>query len=593
MATQDMEKSKGGRPLLILLPVLILAGLFIAPTTRALLKTQCILLFDSTAFAARLRDMGVKTGPMPTVQKWEQSRPVELVAHYPDDYTLQLAGALLAGTNTTGGYGPSPQDQYANFQRRFGVRLTALALRFPNRPDPYAHLLRFMTMGTVRVSREGEAAKFQTVKTGSRDRQVGYAESWAAFDNAAAQGEKVDPDNAYFPLMRAVGLFDAKRDAEGIAAVLRAGQKKRFEDYSLEEPESTWALYRRTYGADSILLRESSYYAVLLPHFAAIRSMARLTLEKAAQAEHDGRPQEGLALRHAMMQSAVRMREQGGTLSALVGNAIFSMTMHVPGGVVDAPLARDATDDQKYTAARERYLAYLHRLGQTEEAAWVNREDAANKQVRDLIHASENDNTQNAALQALTGFWIVDMLLLANTLGILWMCSMAVLMGRPNMRSGEKALPWATLLVLVFCMIFAFQMQWAESLTQMRIVLDNLSASPDGSGAMPDGMRMSEVITRFPGVIHVGEVLLSLAAPVLTLIVAGGTGLIRKLPFSTALLRALQRGALIFTTLLAISYALTLFATARLEQQANAALDARTQNGVAYLRHLAESGRKL
>jgi len=596
METRDKEKSKPGTPLLILLPVLILAGLFAAPPTRALLKTQCILLFDSTAFAARLRDLGVKSGPMPTVQKWEQSRPVEIVAHLPDDYTIQVAGALLAGTNATGNPGTTPEAQYAYFQRRFGARLTEVTQRFPNRPGAYAHYLRFMTMGTVRVSRDDEFAKFQILKTATSlgsvvtGRQVGCAESWAAYDDMATRGEKADPDNAYFPLMRAVGLFDAKRDAEAIAAVLRAGQKKRFEDYSLEEPEASWALYKRTYGVDSVLLRESNYAAVLLPHFSALRSMARLTTAKAAQMEKEGRAQEGLALRHAMMQSAIRMREQGGTLSAMVGTAIFSISLSAPGGVPNPLPAANATDEQKHAANRETYLAYLRRIGQAEEATWVNREDGIGQETTQLIHSSESNRTLETPIQPLPGFWMADMLLLANTLGILWLCSMAVLIGRSKMRSSEKALPWMALLVLVCCIIVALQMQWAESLTQTRIALDNLSTSFEGGGAIPEGMQMSEFISRFPGVIHLGEVLLSLAAPLLVLIVAGVSGLIRKEPYFTALLRNLQRSALVLTALLAIAFALNLAATAHLESQANATLDARTHNGVAYVRHLAESG---
>ena len=593
MTDQDKDTSKGGRPAIILLPVLILAGLLLVPPTRALLRMQTILLFDSTAFAARLRDLGVKTGPMPTVQKWEQSRPAEILAHFPDDYNVQLAGALLAGANTPGGYRSTPQEQSANFQRRFGARLTALSLHFPDRPGPYAHLLRLMTMSTVRQSRSKEEARFQhwMGKAALQDRQIGCAESWAAFDNAAAQGEKLDPDNAYFPLMRAIGLFDAKRDAEGVAAVLRAGQKSRFEDYSLEEPAAASTLYRRTYGVDSALLRESTYAALLLPHFSAIRAVARLSVAKAAEKEQAGRCQEGVALRHAVMQCAVRMREQGGTLSVLVGYGVFSIQMQSPGGAWDHPLPGGATDHEKYTARRKGYHAFLQRLKKTEEGVWVEREDAANQEARDLIQGSSKDRTLEAHVQSLPGFWMTDLLLLANTLALFGMCTLAILMGMPKMRSGEKILPWAALAVLVCCTLAAFQMQWAEALTQMRMVLDNLSFSSDNAPPVQAGVRMSEIVTRYPGVVHVGEVVLSLAAPVLTLAVAGITGLVRKEPFSAALLRTLQRGALILLTLLTVAYAVALVATARVEAQANADLDSRVHNAAMVLRQRSERRR--
>ncbi len=586
METQDREKSPQGRPALIVLPLLILAGLMLVPSTRALFKAQVSLLFDSTPFSARLKDMGVNLGikemAIPPMQTGDGGRPAEIVAHSPNDYTLQVAGALLAGSNTPGARAFTPQEQYAGFQRRYGERLTALSLRFPDRPGAYAHLLRLMTMGTVRVSRDAEAEKYIIGKSRLSDRQVGCAESWEAFDAAAAQGEKRDPDNAYFPLMRGLELFDAKRDAEAIAAVLRAGQKPRFEDYSLEEPEASYVLYRRTYGVDSALLRESSYAATLLPHFAAIRALSRLTVAKAVQAEREGRPQEGLALRHALMQSAVRMREQGTAISALVGNAIFSIQTQHPGGVPSSPLPANATDAQKGDARRNAYLAYLRGIGQGQEADWVAKEDAANREVRELLQEAGKKRPPEMPSRPLPGVWTADMLLLANLLPLLLMCGAAVVLGR--IRGGEKALPIVVLVVFVACMVVAFQMQWAESLTQMRIVLDNLGSFYDSNESQPQGFQINEIVTRYPGVVHVGEVLISLLLSVLTLLVAGAVSLFRKEPFPTALSRSLQRGALVFTTLLAATYAVSLITTARLEAQANSALDRKMHNEVAYLR---------
>ena len=146
--------------------------------------------------------------------------------------------------------------------------------------------------------------------------------------------------------------------------------------------------------------------------------------------------------------------------------------------------------------------------------------------------------------------------------------------------------------VLVCCTLAVFQMQWAEALTQMRIVLDNLSFSSDITPPVQEGVRMSEIITRYPGVVHVGEVLLSLTAPVLTLAMAGITGLMRKEPFPAALLRILQRGALVLLTLLTVTYAVALVATARVETQANADLNDRAHNAVAALRQQSETRRK-
>ena len=173
-------------------------------------------------------------------------------------------------------------------------------------------------------------------------------------------------------------------------------------------------------------------------------------------------------------------------------------------------------------------------------------------------------------------------------LGLLAICGTAAVLRR--VRGGDRALPAAVVLALVLCMIVVFQMRWAESLTQMRMVLENLDSSYGIRESAPLGQRMSEIITHYPVVVHVSEVVLSLAAPLLTLIAAGASGLFRKEPFPIALSRSLKRGALVFTTLLSALYALMLIVTAHAEAQANAVLDARTQNGIAYLRSQVQSG---
>ncbi len=584
METQDREKSPVRRASLIVLPYLILAGLLAAPPTRTLLQAQLRLLHDAAPFLARLHEMGVKSEALPPVPAWKESRTAAAVIRLPDDYAVQLGGALLAETYTKDGPAASSQDIYAIFQRRYGERLTAVSTRFPDRPGPYAHLLRFMTMSTVRVSREAEVETFQTGKTPPylRDHQVGYAASWAAFDQAATQGEKLDPNNAYFPMMRAIGLFDAKRDAEGIAAVLRAGQKARFDDYSLEEPEAEWALYLHSYGSSSVMVRQSLFAAYLLPHFTALRSMARLTVYKAEKAEQEGRLQEGLALRHAMMQCGVRMREQGTVLGALVGIAIVSIQTNRPGG---GPLIKppdNLTSEQSADRRRDLYLAYLHKIGAEDEARWFAQVDAADRQVRTLLATAGSAHPIIDSAHPLSAFWTLDMLLLANMLAMLLLCSAAVVCARCP--GGEKALPAVMVVLVVLFSLVALPMHWAEGLTQMRVVLDNLSLLSDDTGQKTEGFDISGLITRFPGVVHIGEVLLSLLIPALTLPTLGVVSLVRRETFTAALSRGLRRGGLIFATLLTVAYAGALIATARAEARAGAVLDGMTHDAVAYLR---------
>ncbi|MCW3097851.1 MAG: hypothetical protein JWL77_3469 [Chthonomonadaceae bacterium] len=589
MATMDKEKSKGGRPILIVLPYLILVGLLAAPPTRTLLQTQLRMLHNIAPFLARIREMGVREGPSLPAPTWKESPTAASVACFPDDYSLQLGGVLLAGTYIDIGRPMSPQERFDSFQRRYGEHLAALATRFPDRPGPYAHMLRFMTGSAVRLSRDAEVEVFQTGQNpnGLSDRPTGYADSWEAFDQAAAQGEKLDPDNAYFPMMRAMGFFDAKRDAEGIAAVLRAGQKSRFDDYSQEEVEAEWKLYLRSYGPSSMLVRQSISASVLLPHFAPLRATGRLTAYLAEKEEQQGRTQEGLALRHAMMQCGVLMRDQSSIIGALVGTAIVPIQTNLPGGKRYAPAAIGVTDEQKHDVSRDRYLGYLHKIGAEDEARWFAAVDARDRQVRTIIETAGKAHLLDGPAAPLPALWMLDMLLLTNMLAMLLLCTAAVVCTR--LPGGEKALPVVVVLLAVLCLLIALPMQWAEALTQIRLVLDNLS----GSGwQRPASFDISGLVTRFPGVIHVGEVILSLLIPALTLPAFGVVSLIRREAFTVALSRGLQRGALVVATLLTVVYAGALIATAQAETRVGAALDGIMPNGVVTLQHRIEKDRK-
>ena len=152
------------------------------------------------------------------------------VRDHPNDYQIQL-----------GGQGDAPGQTPVQYAR-------SLVPRFPDSPSLRANILRYATTDEVHLKRPEEdmllaSAAPQTPAGnspgGSRDDPPDAA-ALAAFDADAAAGERLDPDNAYFPFMRAVGLFAANRDAEGQAAVLRAGTKTAWREYYQDEVEGRW-----------------------------------------------------------------------------------------------------------------------------------------------------------------------------------------------------------------------------------------------------------------------------------------------------------------------------------------------------------------
>src|SRR5437868_3662283 len=85
-----------------------------------------------------------------------------------------------------------------------GGRLTQLRLvadHFPRYPAAQADVIRYSTTGPVGFHRwEEDRLMDQPVAHESAPSTADLA----GFDRAAAQGERLDPENAYFPLMRCV-----------------------------------------------------------------------------------------------------------------------------------------------------------------------------------------------------------------------------------------------------------------------------------------------------------------------------------------------------------------------------------------------------
>src|SRR5579862_8845938 len=152
---------------------------------------------------------------------------VEIAAHQPDDFQLQLAAAIAP-------YPARSRDAAAETVQR----LRAMEQRFPDRPSVYANALRFACLYEVVIQRNepamlvGDSGLAGDVR-GSPG--IPSPEQLAAFDRDASSGERLEPNNAYFPIMRAVGLFAARRDKDALAEILRAGSDSSWHEYWNDE----------------------------------------------------------------------------------------------------------------------------------------------------------------------------------------------------------------------------------------------------------------------------------------------------------------------------------------------------------------------
>ncbi len=344
---------------------------------------------------------------------------------HPDDHQIQLAHALTAESGSA---------------ERL-ERLRALVSRFPENVSLYANLLRY-EMSAVKVRRDAEYwLDNQPVPGNARDRaRPASPEQLAAFDRTAAEGERLDPDNAYFPLMRSIGLFAAHRNEEALAAIQRASKKLRWEEYHQDEVAGSWRLREEALGGRSAFLRFAVSAAISFPQYAGLCSAARLAIYHAAQMERAGRAEEGLAIRRALMKCGSLMRVQSPSLvDSLAGIAITEVATARPGGDAPAKSERGLSYRQRVQKRLGAYCAYLHRMGHADEARWVRAEFGAGQRVRAIgSQGTHLSPLGGLPLLQLVAWWAFDLFTLSNVLWMLLFGGAAALLSRSQrLRVGE------------------------------------------------------------------------------------------------------------------------------------------------------------
>lgn len=337
---------------------------------------------------------------------------------HPDDFPMQLAAALRT----------SPSGKVPDVPTRL-LQLRALEPRFADRPALYATLLRIACGNTVRTNRPEEDLQkfFKEGPSGKETRKAtpSRPEDLALFDAEAAEGERLDPDNALFPLLRSVGLFGAGRDDEAIACFESAASKPLWKEYMQVEFDGISRLVESASGRQSATVRAALGYSLLYPHFAGLRGAARMMLYMAFKAERAGRPEEGLKLRLAVMHVGSMLRVQSRTaIGTLVGIAVAAIGTASPGGALPPATDNNLPPEQRALLRRANFLAYLQKIGHPEAASWAQSELQAGMEVKKMF---QNDNIWRiyADVNALQHWWLADRILLANAAVFLLLAALA------------------------------------------------------------------------------------------------------------------------------------------------------------------------
>lgn len=393
------------RNVLVAIAVLTLAILLALPSTGWVLRTQLRMLVSTFPEKALLLLLGVEPEKVGlTNSEGEKIRAIvkqrlhQVTQLQPDDEEMQIALSVLT----------EPLDMLPD-------RLRDLLKRFPNSPPLHAAILRYDFINRVRLDRKERYLISDSPLPEAFLRSE--PQHLAAFEQVAIRGEKIDPENAFFPMMQAVALFAAHRDHEALKALMRASEKKRWDDYGLDEREGVFRLWESIFGKPSGLMKICLLGFWLEAYLGTMRPLSYIATYKAIELERKGRLLEGLKIRLALMGCGRLMREQGKSkMSRTIGTTITHIATIRPKGEPIPPPKRPEEAEERGKSIQVRFINYLRQIGQSETAKWVQGELQEGWRLRKELH----EKVQRSPF--------LDELAFAWSLGLTFLSAIAILL---------------------------------------------------------------------------------------------------------------------------------------------------------------------
>lgn len=476
-----------------------------------------------------------------------------------------------------------------------------LALNYPEKmKEIRAHEMRFATMGDIGVKRDndvmayfGESTMRPSPLAKSGLKTLPEPHALQAFLEACDQGAELDRENAYFPAMKAMALFSNYQDGEALKVLHNAAQCKNWDDYSWDEAEARWRSLSRKPGANS-LARTMVLSSILFPHFARLRSIARLTDMIAAQKETSGKRLEGLQIRQDTLALGRNMRLHSRNLiGGLVGIAISSLAFAHPDktlyGGLDKLAFEKLDSKQKSNVKLEVYNKFAKSLGHPEAVTAAEHEIQAGNTYRSISERADGsvqDPFGGEKLREINRSWMVASLSLANAGWLIVLAiACATLVGLRADKSAASAM--AIGILAAVAIIVTLSSHWGVEMSKLDKALLNLTDSMTFSNTNSDSESGFNQLRQSPAYIQGSMLVGSLIGPLMVLCAAAAA----KLFSGKESCYTMARGALGIAAILAVCTMAFCFTavknTARLEAEQHNRLDRLLQNEGRYRAELA------
>lgn len=385
----------------------------------------------------------------------ERSRLDVIATAASDDYLIQvgrataLAEAGVRDDNTI----HNSSSLLGDYSDSTLFRLYRIARDMPRTPGAYAHLARYMMSERIRIQRAElerpapiasphSAAATSAARTPARTILPRTSDvrivKWAL-----TEGEKHDPENAFWPAMLATTYFAAQQDDRGLEALARIRHKRLWDAYIYEEVLGQWRLYSAAYGDNGAAQKIGPLSLVAFPHLREIRRMVEMARWHAERAAENGDLDKAVAIRHNIAFLGMIMREKAQwAYEALYGtDLIFIASLNSSTLRGQSPI-RDVHQWRKLAAG---YLDQLQGTPHQGEIAWLQDQIALSCSLRQSVdvaryNASYPGIPPGIPLSALFGDWMAGICLLQQMLALIlaallgMLCYRRVLSGRPLSR---------------------------------------------------------------------------------------------------------------------------------------------------------------
>lgn len=538
----------------------LVVALLVAPSTRWVVMEQLRLqLGRSQNMQGLLLDLGVPELPDGSAPQRDPSRndAVRRAAErLPDDPGAQIVLASM-DPGTAPGAGTTA-----------AARLREAASRAPDKAALWAAVLRVDAMTGVQIGRTDEQ-EYTSARRGetppSSSASPTQPERLRAFVAAAEAGERADPGNGFFPLMRAAGLFALNEDDAALAAIGKAARAAEWEDYADAETEARLRLDRQSRGRQGAIAEILAMAATVFPHYALLRSVSGLAVYKALQAEQAGRQKEGLAIRSDLLKCADGMRAHARTsLAARVASSMAQAATQWPGGMASRAEAQEAGADERSAA----YVEYVAAVGGKPAAQRAERQLAAAREARAIItDGGSRSPMSGSPARSLMARWAIGVALLSIALWCMVAAAAAWTLDRGKPATWRLC-TWTLIALGVATWLVSVQGGNAMLFAACATVVDTMTGAR--TGAQPGG-----ALALLRLLVPVAIVLVALLVVIAALVT-------RAAP-SRSFLRSVTQVASVAGLVVVAVFALSVVDTARHEDRLSAALAGVRQNECALM----------